>query len=129
MKEWSKHSTFVDLLLYVAISCVVGGIAIALGVSGVSIRMGDQLMTLLLYTGMLFGVFIGFNRSLWIRAPFWILTSIAFMIHATAYGLIVSKDTHWRSAWSAVMFLELPVLELLKRAFVKPRRRVHLSDH
>lgn len=80
--------------------------------------MGDQIMTLLLYTGILFGVFVGFNRNLWARAKFWVLTSIAFMIHATAYGFIVSKDAHWRSAWSAVMFLELPILELLKKAFV-----------
>ena len=132
MRARSKRSAFVDILLYVAISCVVGGIAIALGVSGMSVRMGDQIMTLLLYTSILFGVFVGFIRNLWVGAKFWALTSIAFMIHATAYGLIIGKDTHWRSAWSAVMFLELPILELLKRAFAKPnwnrKRRVYSGE-
>jgi hypothetical protein len=58
------------------------------------------------------------------------VTVVAFCVHAAVFTAIIINVVQWRSIWSAVMFLELPLLDRAKTRFVpdRSRRVAHISD-
>jgi hypothetical protein len=96
--------------------------AVALGRSHISQRAAGQWLSLVLFTGILYGAFIAYNRALFQTPAFWFLVVVLLSAHIAVFVILNRSMDQWRPIWNAVMFLEVPILDLLKGQFVHRRR-------
>jgi hypothetical protein len=111
-----------DYVLYLAISFAFAFTAVALGLSNVSLETGEQIMSLVFFTGILYGAFTFYNKSDWSRS-FWLLTALLLVSHSALFIAVATQVPHWRPIWNLTMFFEVPLLDFLKRKFVHPKRK------
>jgi hypothetical protein len=114
-----------DLVIYLAISLAVMMLAVVLARSNLSQAAISQWFGLAFYSAVLYGVFIQANWPSRRLRQFWLVTVVAFSLHAAVFAAIVVNVTAWRPIWSAVMFLELPLLDRAKDRFVPVRKGRH----
>jgi hypothetical protein len=117
-----RESRAQDFIWYVAISLAMMLFAVVLGISHVSLEAAGRVLSLVLFTGILYGAFIAFNRALFRISAFWLLTITLLSAHVVVFVIINTRVEHWRGTWNGVMFVEAPILDLLKGKFVHPRR-------
>ncbi len=110
-----------DFALYILIGLVFGITAIVLGRSSISAKAANQWVSVIFFTSILYGTFIGLNRSLYRTRSFWILTVVLLSLHLAFFITMVAQVDQWRPVWSAVMFFEAPILDALKDRFVLHR--------
>ena len=91
-----------DYVLYLAISFVFVLMVLILG-SNLSLEASTQIMSLVFFTGILYGAFIFYNKSYWTRS-FWILTAILLVTHSALFIALVAKVPHWRPIWDLACF-------------------------
>lgn len=106
-----------DFVLYVAISLAVAMLAVLMGRSKMSAQAASQWFGLFFYSAIVYGVFVSANWRSRRRGRFWIVTTTAFCVHAAVFATIIITVTQWRPMWSAVIFLELPLLDLVTDRF------------
>jgi hypothetical protein len=111
-----------DFVLYVAISLGFMALAIALGRSNFSLKTGGQILSLVLFTGILYGCFIASNRTAFRLWTFWLLTAAMLTVHSVLFLVINLRVDQWRGIWNGVMFAEIPILDYMKRRFVHSHR-------
>jgi peptidoglycan/LPS O-acetylase OafA/YrhL len=111
-----------DFVLYVVIALAIAAVGVFLGLSNVDQRTANLWTALVLFTAVLFGAFIAANRSLLRTRSFWVLTIVLLTLHLTVFSTLVIRVTQWRPIWSAVMFLEAPLLAYLRMKFVGPEK-------
>jgi hypothetical protein len=111
-----------DYLLYILIALVVGSIAIALGISGVSADTFGRWGGLVCFTALLYGYFIADNRPQFRRLSFWVLTVVLLLAHVTVFAMIFAHIAHWKTIWFMGMFLEFPVLAYFTNRFRRTLR-------
>jgi hypothetical protein len=114
-----------DFALYIAISLAVGAVAILLGRSHLSLGAISQWFGLAFYSAVLYGIFISANWYARRQRHFWLVTILAFCVHAATFAAIIVNVPQWRPIWSAVMFLELPLLDRAKARFAPDRKYKH----
>jgi hypothetical protein len=108
--------------LYVAISLAVMFLAVVLGLSPISLEAGGKVLSFVLFTGILYGSFIAYNRSLFRSWAFWRLTITLLSAHLAVFIAINMYVDHWRPIWNGIMFLEIPILDFLKGRLVHVHR-------
>lgn len=87
-----------------------------------SLRAAAQILSLVFFTGILYGAFIFYNKSCWCRS-FWLLTAILLVSHLAIFTLVTTQVPNWRPIWDLGMFFEIPLLESMNLRFVHPRRK------
>lgn len=107
-----------DYVLYVVIALAIGAVGVFLGLSNIDQTTANLWTSVVFFSAVLFGAFIAANRSLFRTRSFWILTTILLLLHLTIFSMLVIQVAQWRPIWSAVMFLEAPLLEFFKMKFV-----------
>jgi hypothetical protein len=116
------NSRLRDFILYIAIALAFGGLAVVFGRSSISEKEANQWMSLIFFSAILYGTFIGLNRNLLRNRSFWIVTTAAFTIHSVFFISVATCVEQWRPIWSAVMFFEAPLLDFMKAKCVHSRR-------
>jgi hypothetical protein len=107
----------------VLIALAIGAVAVFLGLSNIDQRTFNLWTSVALFTAVLFGAFIAANRSSLRTRSFWILTIVLLSLHLAIFSTLVIQVRQWRPIWSAVMFLEAPLLAFFKMKFVGGKRR------
>ena len=112
-----------DFALYLVIALALALIAVIMGRSNLSLKEANQWLSLIFFTAILYGTFIALSRPLYRIRSFWIVTITSFLVHVSLFAAILTHVDQWRPMWSAVMFLEAPMLDALKRRFVHPTHK------
>ena len=107
-----------DYVLYVLIALAIVAVTGFLALSNIDQKTFNLWTSVALFTAVLFGAFIAANRSLFRTRSFWLLTIGLLLLHLTIFSVLVIRVTQWRPIWSAVMFLEAPLLTFLRMKFV-----------
>lgn len=121
-KRSHSESRSRDLVLYVTISLAFMFLAVVLGRSNLSLKVSGQVLSLVLFTGLLYCSFIAFNRQMFRVWTFWLLTIVMISAHLAVFLIINLRVDHWRPLWNGLMFFEIPILDFLKGRFVHMSR-------
>lgn len=131
-KHADPQSRLLDWILWAALVLALVLVLYTFADTDLLSDLSGQWFTLILFTGILYGAFIGYNRPLFRNRTFWLLTATAFIVHTALFAFIVTRIHPWRSLWSALMFFEAPLLDALKERFAAaekdtaPRAEPHL---
>lgn len=111
-----NHLTARDVLFIVPLFFVIFiGLIFARGMFG---QQGYvRWVGLAVNTAVLFGLFIWQSRTEGLRRSFWVLCATCMMIHLAVF-IALTHFIEWRIGWYLLMYLEIPILNSLRRRFV-----------
>lgn len=102
-----------DYLFYIAIAFASIGMAVF-----VRTRFGHDAYIrwfgLVVFTTLLFGLFLKNSRELFRMRRFWEVTAVLLMVHLLVFVAILTHVEEWRLPWFTVMAFEYPVLNFFK---------------
>jgi hypothetical protein len=120
------HGRIRDFAVYLIVAFSIGAAAIWLGVHDADARSTGKWLGLGVHTLILFGYLIKSFRALWRRRSFWLIMTLAFLLHCSTFAIVLIRVVEWRLVWFVLLYVPefLAVRELVCRLVELKKYRV-----